>query len=194
MRGTKRKPGMRSLQGIYKESLKSDVKISLYYVFSIILIIVAIVFVSRAVGGTQSIDAESFRLAHSISSNIDALSAVESGKVIIDSEKVFDVEIMKYDSILRSIAIAILPQSLENYVKKNGYYVVVTLRQEYKPDEGTKNIVNIEPKKTERTAKSVAFITSYPESLEKEVSFKGLERVCIVKEADKRVAEVKSKC
>lgn len=64
-------------------------------ILGILIAVLAIAFGTRLVGGQDSPEVEALRLAHSIAIHINALSSMESGRVMISSDKQFTVYLEK---------------------------------------------------------------------------------------------------
>ena len=145
---------------------KGDVATGLYYMFAIILGIIAIVIAVNAVSGIDNAETQAFEIANSLSLQINAMSSIKSGSIMIGFERKIDLEIEK---------------------RRDGYHVIVTpytksLSQESQEYEETKG------------DSQESFILSYPENRDLRVVFTGINEICILKKSDMDIAEVMEKC
>lgn len=155
---------------------------SLYVVFAIVFGILLVVVVTRVISGLASPETEAFALANRIALHINALSGLEEGRAVVESERKFDFEIQKKGGFFRTVG-QNLPEFLKKYIDKPGYYAVVTpYTMEYSQEKG---------EYVETKGESHAeFILSYTQDININPVIEGSNKVCVVKEAGKQYAEV----
>jgi hypothetical protein len=137
--------------------MKGDIPAGLFYVFALVLGLIATVFISSLFTGSTSAESDAFLTSTRLSLNINSLSSIERGYVKLLSDRKFDIEIEK---------------------RNNGYYASVTpYTREFSSPVQTIDEEKGEPHST--------FIFSYPNNIDFRKTFNGVTDICIKKDEGK---------